>query len=316
MDLVSLLPQAFMLVVSVFCIYVGSWRSTQGQQASETIDQKAALRFPIIGSCVLFGLYLLYKYIPKEYLNLLLSCYFCALGMFAVSQVLRPYLGHGVVAGLVGVALCAFHMYTNHWITNNILGAAFCITGIHMVPLSSTKVGALLLWLLFFYDIFWVFGTEVMVKVATSIDGPVKFLFPKDIFAEQYKFALLGLGDVVLPGFYISLMLRFDLKMSTSTPYFNTAMVCYVAGLVNTVSVMLFFNAAQPALLYLVPWVVGGTALKALSRSEFTPWWNYNEEVKKEAEEEASGSYVDEAYNLVAELFGFQKRTAQPKKTD
>jgi Signal peptide peptidase len=27
---------------------------------------------------------------------------------------------------------------------------------------------------LFFYDIFWVFGTDVMVTVAKSFDGPIK----------------------------------------------------------------------------------------------------------------------------------------------
>jgi minor histocompatibility antigen H13 len=30
--------------------------------------------------------------------------------------------------------------------------------------------------LLFFYDIFWVFGTEVMVTVAKNLDGPIKLL--------------------------------------------------------------------------------------------------------------------------------------------
>jgi len=62
------------------------------------------------------------------------------------------------------------------------------------------------------YDIFWVFGTDVMVTVAKSFDAPVKLLFPKDIFAEQYQFSMLGLGDIVLPGFLIAFLLRFDYK--------------------------------------------------------------------------------------------------------
>ena len=33
--------------------------------------------------------------------------------------------------------------------------------------------------LVFFYDIFWVFGTEVMVSVAKGVDGPIKLLFPR-----------------------------------------------------------------------------------------------------------------------------------------
>jgi len=31
----------------------------------------------------------------------------------------------------------------------------------------------LMLWGLFFYDIFWVYGTDVMITVAKSIDAPM-----------------------------------------------------------------------------------------------------------------------------------------------
>lgn len=39
--------------------------------------------------------------------------------------------------------------------------------------------GAVLLSGLFVYDIFWVFGTPVMVTVAKSLDAPIKLLFPR-----------------------------------------------------------------------------------------------------------------------------------------
>ena len=44
--------------------------------------------------------------------------------------------------------------------------------------LPSFKVGAILLWGLFFYDIFWVYGTDVMITVAKNFDAPIKLLFP------------------------------------------------------------------------------------------------------------------------------------------
>ena len=54
---------------------------------------------------------------------------------------------------------------------------------------------------LFFYDIFWVFGTEVMVSVATQFDAPIKLLFPRNIFdLPNSKMTMLGLGDIVIPG--------------------------------------------------------------------------------------------------------------------
>jgi len=58
--------------------------------------------------------------------------------------------------------------------SNNILGLSFSISGITYLSLGSYKVGAILLCGLFFYDIFWVFGTDVMVTVAKSFDAPIK----------------------------------------------------------------------------------------------------------------------------------------------
>lgn len=106
-----------------------------------------------------------------------------------------------------------------HWVANNVLGLAFAIQGISMLSLGSYKVGCILLVCiqlnciccnriqsgLFFYDIFWVFGTEVMVSVAKSFDAPVKLLFPKSLFADELQFSMLGLGDIVIPGKFRSI---------------------------------------------------------------------------------------------------------------
>lgn len=72
------------------------------------------------------------------------------------------------------------------------------VQGIAMLNLGSTQVGLILLWGLFFYDIFWVFFTPVMVTVAKNIEGPIKLLFPVSI--EWSNFNMLGLGDIVIPG--------------------------------------------------------------------------------------------------------------------
>ena len=66
---------------------------------------------------------------------------------------------------------------------------------------------------------------------------------------KPIPFSMLGLGDIVIPGIFVALMLRFDHKQGFSgSPYFTTNFVAYVLGLVATVSVMHFFDAAQPAL--------------------------------------------------------------------
>ena len=64
--------------------------------------------------------------------------------------------------------------------------------------------------LLFFYDIFFVFGTDVMLTVAKNIDAPIKLQFPRDLTVDPPQYSILGLGDIVLPGIFMSMCLRFD----------------------------------------------------------------------------------------------------------
>lgn len=75
--------------------------------------------------------------------------------------------------------------------------------------------GCILLLGLFFYDIFWVFGTDVMVTVAQSFEAPIKLMFPQDLLENGLSakhHAMLGLGDIVVPGIFIALLLRYDVR--------------------------------------------------------------------------------------------------------
>jgi len=99
-----------------------------------------------------------------------------------------------------------------------------------------------------------------MVSVATSLDLPMKILWPKSIaFSTVNGSMMLGLGDIVIPGTFVSLGLRYDYFRHTKAqpvgtftkPYFTASLVAYVAGLATTMVVMHVFHAAQPALLYL-----------------------------------------------------------------
>jgi minor histocompatibility antigen H13 len=188
----------------------------------------------------------------------------------------------------------------------------------------------------------------MMVTVAKSLDVPIKLMFPRPAPADDpsaaSSHAMLGLGDVVLPGIMIGLALRFDLylfylRRQKRTPaaqegeadtiemeqyhslagrwsdhfwthsltgrplwtvsadetkpeapftfpkiYFRASLVGYVLGLLATVGVMMVWNHAQPALLYLVPGVLGSLWLTALARGELSLMWNYTEEIEEEGE--------------------------------
>ena len=186
-----------------------------------------------------------------------------------------------------------------------------------------------------------------MVTVAKSLDVPIKLMFPRPAPADDPSgapsHAMLGLGDVVLPGIMIGLALRFDLylfylRRQKRTPaatqgeaetvekpqyhslagrwsdhfwthsltgrplwlltttneskpelpftfpktYFTAGLVGYVLGLLATLGVMMVWNHAQPALLYLVPGVLGSVWLTALARGELKLMWEYTEDIGEE----------------------------------
>merc|ERR1719287_9436 len=155
----------------------------------------------------------------------------------------------------VGACMAAGYISTKNWIVNNLFGCSFCLLGIRMISLSSIKVGAILLIGLFFYDVFWVFGSKsvfgsnVMVSVATGVEAPIKLMFPRELGGcGTLKHSMLGLGDIVVPGLFIAFLAKWDAvkigeKASKSFVYLNTVMVFYIMSLVTTVGIMLIFNA-------------------------------------------------------------------------
>jgi len=188
------------------------------------------------------------------------------------------------LSAVVGV----WYLTTKSWVATNLYGLSFSINGIAMFALPSFTIGCVLLCGLFFYDVFWVFGTDVMVTVARSFDAPIKVLFPKDfmengIYASEL--AMLGLGDIVLPGIVVALLLRFDAHHGrASKPYFWAVYFAYIFGLVFTIVVMHTFKSAQPALLYLVPAVLLTPIMLAVVRGELTQLFAYDEEALMEEE--------------------------------
>ena len=70
------------------------------------------------------------------------------------------------------------------WILNNIIGLAFCMNAIELISLDTVSVGCLLLGGLFLYDIFWVFGTDVMVTVAKGLEVPIKCEWRRKLLKE------------------------------------------------------------------------------------------------------------------------------------
>ncbi|EPZ31834.1 Peptidase A22, presenilin signal peptide domain-containing protein [Rozella allomycis CSF55] len=296
-----------LIILAVIPIYVGSHYAadSSSKPESETVSANDAYLFPVYGSGVLFGLYLLVNYLSKEYLNYLLAAYFGIFGAMGMAKIVdvilrafippamlnEPYVAKishkektlfhlevdwlNAFSFVLAVSFTGVYLWCKNWIMSNVFGEAFSIQAISLLELDSFGTGMILLSGLFLYDIFWVFGTDVMVTVAKSFDIPIKLLFPRDVFAPSYKFALLGLGDIVIPGIYVAMCLKFDRHLTKTNenhgkPYFKACLLAYILGLSTTMAVMHIFNAAQPALLYLSPACILSSVLMALYRGEFS----------------------------------------------
>ncbi|DAA74319.1 TPA_exp: putative Signal peptide peptidase [Trichophyton benhamiae CBS 112371] len=101
------------------------------------------------------------------------------------------------------------------WWLTNFLGFCFSYGALQFMSPTTFWTGTLILSSLFFYDIFFVFYTPMMVTVATKLDIPIKLVFPRPPVPGESKpaEATLGLGDIVVPGMIIGLALRFDLYL-------------------------------------------------------------------------------------------------------
>lgn len=105
-------------------------------------------------------------------------------------------------------------------IIKSLTNAFLRLGALQLLSPTTFGTGSLILAGLFFYDIWAVFFTPLMITVAKNLDVPIKLVFPRP---EQpsatpgeppvRSFSMLGLGDIVLPGLMIGLALRFDLYM-------------------------------------------------------------------------------------------------------
>lgn len=188
--------------------------SCERERASGSVETR---RSPLPGK---FGIIPL----PDVILRSLWSCRYWAYQRIKLQARIRGIQKINFSFGLIGLAsifvsIAAagyFAFVAKPWWLTNLLGLSFCYCTLQMMSPSTFWTGTLLLGSLFLYDIYFVFFTPLMVTVATKVDAPVKLLFPRppspeEIEAKAFPLAMLGLGDIVLPGTVMCLALRFDL---------------------------------------------------------------------------------------------------------
>lgn len=167
----------------------------------EKMSMSDAIQFPIFAGCTLCGLYFGMKYFGKDVVNIFILSYIAVGGTTGVKALITSFVGNkfdhidkdylvdfslkkldlivqitqfDIYCFFVSAAMMYAYYVSKNWIFNNILATMFCIHALQTGFISTFKNGFALLVLLFFYDIFFVFGTDVMLTVAKGIEGPIK----------------------------------------------------------------------------------------------------------------------------------------------
>uniref|UniRef100_A0A8C7LB58 Signal peptide peptidase 3 n=1 Tax=Oncorhynchus kisutch TaxID=8019 RepID=A0A8C7LB58_ONCKI len=157
----------------------------------------------------------------------------------------------------------------------------------------------------------YIFNSNVMVKVATQpADNPLdvlsrklhlgpgmgrdvprlslpgKLVFPSSTGSH---FSMLGIGDIVMPGLLLCFVLRYDNYKKQAngdaggpgTPgrmgrvsYFHCTLIGYFVGLLTATVASRIHRAAQPALLYLVPFTLLPLLTMAYLKGDLRRMWS------------------------------------------
>ncbi|ETW10230.1 hypothetical protein H310_00585 [Aphanomyces invadans] len=211
-----------------------------------------------------------------------------------------------VVSFVLSAGLVVFWVLTRHaaysFVLQDVFGVCVCILFLQTIRLPNIKVATILLVLVFVYDIFFVFlspyifGKSVMIVAAQGgkqddaeapssyclrypsndngakclkEDIPILLRLPK-VTNWLGGEAMLGLGDIVLPGLLLVFCARFDYAsrgnvigkprtgaFGGSIGLFGTMCIGYAVGLFLANLGVILMQSGQPALLYLVPCTLG-----------------------------------------------------------
>jgi len=237
-------------------------------------------------------------------------------GLFGFKTNIRLNDVTGFLFGIVTVYL--YNMYSKAWYLANLLAFGFCYGTIQLMSPTTFSTGSLVLIGLFVYDVVMVFYTPMMISVATKIDAPIKLVLPgpgRGSFLGLGDVVLPGIMMAIALRF--DLYLHYLRKQSRSPNskevtkatyeeptglwgerfwtsgskettvadaarfpkvYFKASLVGYTIAMIVTITVMRIYNHGQPALLYLVPGVLGALWGTAFVRGEWKLMWEYTED--------------------------------------
>eukprot|EP00927_Polykrikos_kofoidii_P038472 TRINITY_DN32812_c0_g1_i2.p1 TRINITY_DN32812_c0_g1~~TRINITY_DN32812_c0_g1_i2.p1 ORF type:complete len:544 (-),score=59.94 TRINITY_DN32812_c0_g1_i2:55-1635(-) len=304
-------------------------QETETEDDYELVNASSGPVFCVVGSLFLVALFFLMRYLVY-----ILMLGFCFAGCACLAEVSSrglaqhvpemrkrlctiPVLGSTSIADLVSsllsVAVVAAWVILRNttfgWIPQDILGTSLILTIMKTIRIPNTRIAALFLGTMFFFDVFWVFLSpiffkqSVMVTVATGGDTgehvPMVFRVPSfgDPFGSE---GMLGYGDIILPGLLVTFLRRFDIENGKTglCGYFAVSVVGYFCGICCVFALLYIMQTGQPALLFLVPLTLLPTHILAASRGETRNLW-YGTPIAVQNDEDRAAT-CDEPYRLLA----------------
>ncbi|TFK10356.1 xanthine dehydrogenase/oxidase [Platysternon megacephalum] len=178
------------------------------------------------------------------------------------------------------------------WILPDALGVAYCLFMIKSIHMPTMKNCTFYVLTFLVADVLYIFISPFLAQSRGSImevaahhpsDSAIneKILLvlkvpnlnssPLDFCGKACK--ILGLGDILSPGFLVTYCHKFDIQVQLSKGYYVASTVAYGIGLLGTFGVRALLQTGQPALLYLVPCMLITSLLVALWCQELTLFW-------------------------------------------
>lgn len=239
----------------------------------------------------------------------------CGLNGFDVTSQLAAYVWAAI---WIWFGITKYRPETNpfFWLSMDLFGICFCFVTMSILKLNSIKIATLLMVAIFLYDIFFVFitpfltgGDSIMLTVAGGGGAsgwedycyrypddrecrgitflPMLLLLPKvNDFADRS--VILGLGDIILPGFLMGFCARHDEAcrlVDAHLPnsgvdgprtwyqgFFFPMVIAYSIGLLIAFLAVLGMEQGQPALLYIVPTCLG--TMFFIGRKDLNNLWS------------------------------------------
>eukprot|EP00743_Colponemidia_sp_Colp-15_P006856 GILK01007394.1.p1 GENE.GILK01007394.1~~GILK01007394.1.p1 ORF type:complete len:339 (-),score=41.64 GILK01007394.1:116-1132(-) len=287
-----------LLAVAIGTHALACWRGANVKEPSLTADgQKqvhedavSRLQTSFSGLHVIFliiglsGMILLLYYVKSEALTIIIQIVFvasavCGLSL-AVSTNNKIRFLALIPALAIGIAWLILRDEPYAWILQDILAVGVCVLAVSVLKAPSLKLSTFLLVLALLYDVFWVFiaghifpnghvqdkaGAGVMEEVVKS-NLPNMFKIPD----WEDDFMILGLGDVILPGVQGCYLLASKHHSS----YFLPHIFAYLVGISLAMTVAICTDTGQPALLFVVPAIVGAVVLVAWRKGDLGVLWD------------------------------------------